>query len=267
MAMNYAWQERKKFAIPLAVGIVAVLIWYYFILSGINGATDRDLANRKSAELMLRSRMQSGVPTDVAVGQADRDRGTIQEDLKDIQDKLAFRADESFRAKGGQSPAAKFGQQRQAVFSKLDAAVSSRGMDKLPNLLKFPQAFNDIPEPVLTEWLVRLAIVQRVVMVAIESGVNGITLLEVVPSEHQDEVTVPADRFLGVLAIKIKVTGSANSIISMVHGLQQEGPNFLALEAGAITSSAATSNLLVAELTVGGLVVRPEGAMIAEVKQ
>lgn len=267
MAMNYAWQERKKFAIPVAAGIVVVLIWYFIILSGINGATDRDIVSRKTAELMLRSRMQSGVPTDVAVGEADRDRSSFQKDLKDIQDKLAFKADDSFKAKGGQSVAAKFGQQRQAVFSKLDAAVSSRGMDKLPNLLKFPQAVNDIPEPVLNEWLARLAIVQRVVTVAIESGVSGITLLEVVPSEHQDEVTAPADRFLGVLAVKFKVTGSANSIIKMVHGLQQEGPHFLALEAGAITSVGSASNLLGAEFTAGGLVVQPEGAMIAEVKQ
>ena len=49
MAMNYAWQERKKFAIPVAAGVAVLLIWYLFVLSGIN----RD-ADRAAAETMVR---------------------------------------------------------------------------------------------------------------------------------------------------------------------------------------------------------------------
>src|SRR5688572_20629075 len=111
MAMNYAWQEKKKFMIPVLAGIGVLLVWYLFVLSAINGAADGDLAKRKMAENQLRMRMQAGVPTDESVSRAERDKATFQKDLKEIQDKLVFRVEEAFKAKEGQSVAGKFGSQ------------------------------------------------------------------------------------------------------------------------------------------------------------
>ena len=267
MAMNYAWQERKKFAIPVATGVVVLLIWYSFILSPINKATDTAIKDRKSAEMILRSRMQMGVPTDDTVGRAERERASFQGALKEIQDKLAFRPDEAFRAREGTSLAGKFGQQRQAVYSKINPMLISKGMDQLPALLRFPQSVNERPEPVLAEWLTRLAVVQRVCLAAIDAGVQGITLLEVVPSDMQEEVSAPPDQFLGVLKVRFVVTGQAASIIKLCHALQLEGPNFLSLEAGETQAADASKNQLKATLTAGALIVRPDGALPAEAKQ
>src|SRR5262245_31442359 len=182
MAMNYAWQERKKFAIPVGAGAFVLLLWYVFVLSGINGAADAAARDRRTAEGMLRNRMQAGVPTDEAVGRADRDRSVLKKDLKEIQDKLVFRIDETFRAKEGTSLAGKFGSARQIVYTKIDTA--RRGMDPIDSKLKFPQSVQQVPDPVLAEWLIRLAVVQRVCLLAIECGVSNLQLNETVPSEH-----------------------------------------------------------------------------------
>jgi hypothetical protein len=159
MAMNYAWQERKKFAIPVAAGVVVILLWYVLVLSAINGKADADVKNKKTAEMQLRSLMQSGVPNDEGVGRAERDRKTFQEDLKDIREKLAFRIDEGFRAKEGQSSQGKLGSKRQEVFRQIDDLRTKKGLDTIDSKLGFPQTFANVPEPVLAEWLIRLAMV------------------------------------------------------------------------------------------------------------
>jgi len=266
MAMNYAWQERKKFMIPVIAGVAVVGIWYLFVLSSINAAAEKDASNRKSAEGMLRLRMQSGVPTDEGVGRAERDKGQFQKDLKDIQDKLVFKVDESFKVKEGQSFATKFGSQRQAVFGKIDPAMKQRAVDTKDSkfaLLKFPSAVSDLPEPVVAEWLTRMAIVQRVCLFSIEAGVSSLDLLEVVPDDRQEEPTLKGDSFLGMLNVKFKVTGTADTIIKVIHGLQQEGPNYLSVGAVEIISSDPTKNLLQAVLSAGALVVKPDGALAA----
>ena len=264
MAMNYAWQERKKFAIPVAAGAGVLLIWYVFVLSSLNGATDRHQRDRKTAEMHLRSRMQAGVPTDVTVGQADRDQKRFQEDLKTLRDELEFRVDQAFKVKEGESTAGKFGRQRQDVYTKVNDRAKAVGWPQVDSKLGFPQSFNDLTEPVLAEWLIRLAVVQRIYMHSIDSGVSELKLLEVV-TESPDPTITP-EKFMGVLAIKFRVTGTAEAILKVCHGLQQKGPSYLALESAEINSSNPTQNLLSAVLTVGALVVRPEGALIVEAK-
>jgi hypothetical protein len=269
MAMNYAWQERKKFMIPVVTGVVVLLIWYLFILSSINGAADRDLQTRKLAEGQLRLRMQSGVPTDESVARAERDKATFEKDLKEIQDKLVFRVDDAFKAKEGQSTAGKFGSQRQAVHQNIEKARIPRGLDEVDKNkgLGFPSTFASVPEPVLAEWLIRLAVVQRICLFAMDCNVAGIKLMDVVPADTQEEPSLAADKFLGVLTVKFKVTGTADTIIRLVHGLQQEGPYYLAIEAGEITLPNSMQNQLSAVLTAGALVVRPEAPLVAEAKQ
>ena len=268
MAMNYAWQERKKFAIPVITGGVVLLIWYAVILGGINRAADDDIAKRKNLEGTLRLRMQAGVPTDDGVGRADRDKGVFEKDLKEIQSKLVFKVDEGFKPKEGQTAASRFGSQRQAVFNKIGLASAPKGVEPPDpaGKLGFPTSVNDLPEPVLGEWLIRLAVVQRICLFSLDCGVTEIKLLEVVPSDQQDEPTLAADCFVGTLAVKFKVKGSADTIIKLMQGLQQEGPNYLTLEEGEIKSSDPTKNLLEAVLTAGALVVRPEGNLAVEAK-
>jgi hypothetical protein len=266
MAMNYAWQERKKFAIPVAAGAAVILIWYLFVLSGINNATDRAVRDRKSLEQQLRLRMQAGVPTDEAVGRAERDKGTFLKDLKDIQEKLAFRVEEKFRTRDGESSARKFGQLRHEIATRIDALRTQKGInDPIDMQLKFPREFGAIPEPVMAEWLIRLAVVQRVCVLSLENNVTKLTLVETA-DENQADPLVPPDRFLGVLTVKFKVEGAAESILRIAHGLQMEGPNFLALQGVEVTSANPTTNTLAATLTVAALVVRPEGALVTEAK-
>ena len=264
MAMNYAWQERKKFAIPVGAGVAALLIWYLFILSPINRNADNDVKNRRTAELQLRSLMQAGVPTDESVGRAERDRATFQKDLKDIREKLAFRVEEGFRAKEGQSTATKFGAKRQEVFRQIDDLRTKKALEPIDSKLGFPQTFAAMPDPVLAEWLVRLAVVQRVCLLSLDCDVLSLKLIEVVAPD--EPAATAADRFLNVLTVKFKVTGSAATILKLVHGLQVEGPQYLALEACSVTSADSTRNLLGCELTVGALVVRPEGTLVTEAK-
>src|SRR5262245_13343897 len=197
MAMNYAWQERKKFAIPVAAGALIVLIWYGLILSGINKAAERDLAARKSAEQGLRARMQSGVPTDDAVTRSERDKATLLGDLTRTEEQVVFQVAPEYRVKEGQGAAGKFGAKRQELFTKLEAQRAQRGIEQALNAnLGFPATFTGLPDPVLAEWLVRLAVVDRICTLGFESGVAGISLA---PVEAQDEPTVAGDKFLGVL--------------------------------------------------------------------
>ena len=266
MAMNYAWQERKKFAIPVGAGALAILIWYFIVLSPINAATDRAVRDRKALESQLRLRMQSGVPTDEAVGRAERDKGTFQKDLKDIQDKLAFRVDDTFKARDGGS-ARKFGQLRHEIATKIDTIRTQKGMETgIDMQLRFPKGFESVPEPVMAEWLIRLAMVQRVCMLSLESGVAGLSLVETVPDENQVEPTIPNDKFLGVLTVKFKVTGPAESILRIAHGLQTEGATFLSLQAMDVTSADPQRNHLGATITAAALIVRPDGALVVETK-
>ena len=266
MAMNYAWQERKKFAIPVAAGAGVLLIWYVFVLSPLNTKADNHLRDRKTAELQLRSRMNAGVPMDDVVGRADRDQKRFHEDLKILREGLEFRVDESFKVKEGQSTAAKFGRQRTDVNAKIETRRGQTGFPTIETKLGFPPTFGDLTEPVLAEWLIRLAMVQRICMVAMDSGVTDLKLVEVVPGDQQQDPTIPADRFMGVLTVKFRVTGSADSIIKLCHGLQQKGPTYLAMEACDITSTNPTQNLLGANLTVGALVIRLEGVLTSEAK-
>src|SRR5262245_238767 len=148
MAMNYAWQERKKFAIPVGAGVAVLLIWYLFILSPINRNADTDVRNKKTAEMQLRSLMQAGVPTDESVSRAAGDRQTFQNDLKLSRETLAFRVDEGFRTKEGQSAATKFGSKRQEVFRQIDDLRTKKALESIDSKLLFPQVFANETEAV-----------------------------------------------------------------------------------------------------------------------
>ena len=261
--MNYEWQERKKFAIPVAAGVFVLLLWYLFVLSGINRSADRDLAARKSSEQMLRQKMIAGVPTDETVARAERDRTTLQNDLKEIQARLAFQVDPGYRVKEGQTVMGKFGSKRQELYTKLEAKRVRLGIEQQLNTnLGFPATFQQIPEPVLAEWMLKLAVIDRLCNLAYESQV-GVKLSDV---EVQDEPSVAGDRFLGHLRIKLEATGAGNSVLKFVHGMQAAGAGYLALEACDIKSKDPSRDLLGATMSVAALVVNPDGVLVAEAK-
>jgi hypothetical protein len=259
--MNYEWQERKKFAIPVAAGVFVLLIWYLFILSGINRSADRDLAARKSSEENLRRRMVAGVPTDETVARAERDRTTLQNDLKEIQSRLAFQIDPGYRVKEGQTVVGRFGGKRQELFTKLDSKRARLGIEQplSPNL-GFPAVFQQIPEPELAEWMLKLAVLDRVCNLAYDCQV-GVKLADV---ETLGEPTVAGDKFLGALKIRLEATGAGNSILKFVHGLQTAGPAYLALETCDIKAKDPAKDLLGATMSVSALVVNQDGVLVAE---
>lgn len=264
--MNYAWQERKRFAVPVAAGAAALLVWYWCVLSPINAAAERSRAGRQSAEMLLRSRLQAGAPREEDVQRAEKDQKRLQEELKAIRDDLEFRPDASFAVKEGQNVREKLGRQRQDVFSKIETRTKATAFPPIDSRLGFPSSIADVNEAVLAEWLARLAMVHRICMLAMDCGLTELKLVEVVPNENQDEPTIPADRFLGLLKVKFRVQGTAESIIKLCHGLQQRGPSYLAVEGMEITSTSPTQNLLGGIITAGALVVRPEGKLTPETK-
>lgn len=263
---NYAWQERKKFAVPVAAGAFGLLVWHFFVLSSLNSSTDKLVQQRRGAEGQLRSRLQAGVPQPETVDKAERDQKQLKKELLEIRDLLEFKVDEAFRAKEGQNLQEKMGRQRDEVRQAILKRSQERGFPEIDPRLGYPSSFLEMPEPVLAEWLIRLAVVKHLCFLAMDSGVEKLELVEVVPVEQREEALAPADRFMGRLTVKFRVLGSSDSIMKVVHGLQQKGGKYLALEACAIKIADPTRDLLGAEIAAGALVIHPDKPVSTEGK-
>ncbi|HEY3226204.1 MAG TPA: hypothetical protein VGK61_04310 [Planctomycetota bacterium] len=263
---NYAWKERKKFAIPVGGGALGLLVWYFMLLSPLNTSTDRLVQQRRGAEGQLRLRLQAGVPQPETVDRAEKEQKQLKSDLGRIREDMEFKVDEAFRAKEGENLQTKMGRQRDEVRVAVEKRCGERGFPQIDSRLGFPSSFAELPDVVLPEWLIRLAVVKHLCFLAMDSGVEKLELVEVVPAEHQDEALAPADRFLGRLTVKFRVIGASDAIMKLVHGLQQKGGKFLALEACAIKIADPTRDLLGAEIAAGALVIHPDKPVAVEGK-
>jgi hypothetical protein len=268
--MNYAWQERKKFAIPVGVGAFVLLLWYLLVLSPMNSGADRAVAQRKMEENNLRARLESGVPQPDTVARAEREEKRLRDEIKQIRAEAEFKVDEAFQLREGANAQEKFGRQRQEVSDFLKKQCFARGFPELDPRLGFPQSVKDLSDGVIAEWLIRLAMVRRICLEAMDSGVERLEMAEVIPdgAEHQEDPIIQEGRFLNRLTVKFKVTGTSSGILKLAHALQQKGGGYLALEALVIEkSNDPTRDLMKADAAVSALVVRPDGGVTPEVKR
>src|SRR5213593_1218245 len=113
--MNYAWQERKKFAIPVAGGALVLLIWYFMVLSPMNAGADRAISQRKMEENNLRARLEAGVPQPDTVARAERDEKRLREEIKAIRADMEFKVDPAFQVLERDNAQEKLGRQRDEV--------------------------------------------------------------------------------------------------------------------------------------------------------
>ena len=263
---NYAWKERKKFAVPVGAGAFGLLVWYFFVLSSLNSSTDKLVQQRRGAEGQLRQRLQAGVPQPETVDKAERDQKQLKKELIEIRDLLEFKVDEAFRAKEGENLQTKMGRQRDEVRLAVEKRGGERGFPPIDTRFGFPSSFAELPDTVLPEWLIRLAVVRHLCFLAMDCGVEKLELVEVIPIEHQEEALAPADRFMGRLTVKFRVLGNSDSIMKVVHGLQQKGGKYLALEACSIKIADPTRDLLGAEIAAGALVIHPDKPVSTEGK-
>lgn len=267
--MNYAWQERKKFAVPVGVGAFVLLVWYFFVLSSMNSGADRAVAQRKLEENNLRARLEAGDPSPDTVARAERDEKRLKDEIKAIRADMEFKVEEALQLKEGENAPEKLSRQREVIRDILKKKCFERAFPELDPRLGFPQSLKDLSDPVVAEWLIRLGMVRRICLEAIDSGLERLEMTEVVPggSEHQEDPIIQEGRFLNRLTMKFKVTGPAAGILKLIHALQQKGAGYLALEALVIEKSAEpTRDIMKAEATVSALVVRPEGSVTPEAK-
>jgi len=262
---NYAWKERKKFAVPVGAGAFGLILWYFIVLSGLNNSTDSLVRQRAGAEGQLRLRLQAGVPQPETVDKAERDQKQLKKELAEIRESMEFKVDEAFKAKEGTNLQEKMGRQRDEVRQAIEKRCGERGFPPIDPRLGYPSSFLELPESVLSEWLVRLAVVKHLCFLAMDCGVEKLELVEVV-SDHQEEPLAPADRFLGRLTVKFRVIGTSDSIMKVVHALQQKGGKYLALEGCAIKIADPTRDLLGAEISAAALVIHPDKPVSTEGK-
>lgn len=253
--MEYFWKENKKFVIAVGGGLVFLMLYYSFVLGPIRKGAADAARDRSRAKADLERRMQQGVPTDDGLVSGRRDRDFNRKLLASMIPEVAFGVGERFVLRKGEKIKELYDP------LKLDL-LKEWGKKAVEGKVRFPENValpDDVSEETATEVLLRLAVVDRLVTLAVDAEVEKIDTLDGL--QGLDPNAAPRkSQFLTKHSAFIRVTGKVESIFKMVHGAQKKG-SYLSVTHFDLSRPDATKNLFEASMAVSLLKVDDKGGL------
>jgi len=254
--MDYVWKVHKKFLITVGGGILGLILYNAFVLSGLRAAADQATRRLDEERQNLEDRMKKGEPTDDILRQAEGARDHTVKQLASLTVDVAFRPPDRF--KRPDSGARAYMENLKLNLPKELHAAAVKARVSCPEKVGLDDAF---PDEMAEEVLLRLAVLERVVTAALAAGVEKIEALDAMHGVDQKLVpsAVPG-AFVNRFSVLIKFTGKSESVFKLVHSLQRKG-QFLGLSHFEYDRPNTTKDLLSATLVATAFKVDEKGAI------
>jgi hypothetical protein len=256
--MEYFWKENKRFVIVVGGGFLFLILYYSFVLGPIRDGAAEAVRLRIREKNEIEKKMSQGVPNDDGLAAGRRDREQNRKQLAAMVPEVVFNLPEKFQKPKRESIKSYFDNLKLDLAKDLQTRAVGNKVS-MPAALGLP---NDISDETATEVLSRLAVAERLVILAVDSEVEKIETLDAEYGMDRDERSSKKSQFLSKYSVFIKVTGRAESIFRIVHGAQKKG-SYLAVTHFEIGRPDATKDSFEASIGVALLRVDDKGGLEA----
>ncbi len=243
--MEYFLKENKKYLIAVILGVVVFFVYQGVVLSPIRNAAEAAARKRKQEKADLEKKLQAGVPSDETLVMAPRDRDLNQKTLSVMVSDVAFKAPERYKVPDKVRPKTHYDDEKLNLAAELKKKAGDGKLD-LPQNLVLPDADTDESVPDL---LLRLAMVERLVTVAIESEVPKIDTIDALYGVDPTDRGGKKPQFLTRYTIFMKFSGKAETVFKVLHGAQKKG-SYLAVTHFDMSRPDATKEVFDASIAV-----------------
>jgi hypothetical protein len=200
------------------------MLYNGFVLGPIRAAAADAVRARVREKSELERKMAQGVPTDDGLAAGRKDRDQNRNALAKMTPEVAFAMPEKFQKPKRESVKSYFDNLKLDLVKDLQTKAVGNKV-AMPANLGLP---NDISDETATEVLSRLAVAERMIILAVDAEVEKIETLDAEYGMDRDERSSKKSQFLTKYSVFMKVTGRAETIFRILHGAQKKG-SYLAL--------------------------------------
>jgi hypothetical protein len=263
--MDLFWRENRKFVLGVGAALLVGLLFHLLVIGRFREATAGARAEHKKVQDQLTKHLETSVqPTDEILDRARGDLERLEKNVRSIIADLALAVPKEFVVpKGERQPTFFFDTQLKTVKDKVRQRAPKAGPEgvRLPPGDQF--GFTQAPDPrSAPEYLVRLALLSRLVQSAFDAPVVEIVSLQALPGlaqGAQDSGPNPG-LFIQRHTVDIKARASFEKFLHMLHGLSQKG-GFLVVESVRFSKEDQLAPTGLAEFSASGLTFNPDGSL------
>ena len=264
-AMDLFWRENKKFVLGVGAALLVGLLVHLFVIGRFREDAATARAENKTIQDQLTKHLETSVqPTDEILDRARGDLERLEKNVRSIIADLALTVPKGFVVpKGERQPTFFFDTQLKNVKDEVRRKAPKAGPEgvRLPPGDQF--GFLQAPDPKSApEYLVRLALLSRLVQSAFDAPVVEIVSLQALPGLAQgaQDAGPNPGLFIQRHTVEIKTRASFGKFLHMLHGLSQKG-QFLVVEAVRFAKEDQLAPTGLAEFTASGLNFNPDGSL------
>jgi hypothetical protein len=215
--MDLFFKENKKYLAALGGGLLFLLLFNGFVLSPMNKAAAAARNKRNQEKQSFEEKLRAGLPSEEALALARRDGEAARKQIGQMAAESRFTVPDRFKPKGKDGAKAFYDGLKEDLKDELQKKAV-QGRVQVPPGLGLPEAGGeDDPE----ELLLSAAVIDRVVTVAVESGIEKIDSID---ARRGAEDPVPGKTaFLRKTPVLVRFSGRPEAVLRMVHGLQKKG--------------------------------------------
>src|SRR6185295_11020354 len=247
--MEYFLKENKRFLLMVGAGLLFVFFYHWLVLGKLRGAAEAADRTRRNKKAEIERKMAQGVPNDEALSSARKDRDYTRRMLASTVPETAFTLPDKF-----QKPK----RDVKAYYDNLKIELTNQLQEKATNgRVAFPQTLGlpeDVNEDSAAEMLTRLAVVERLVTLVVDTECEKIESINALHGSDADDRTSKKARFLTKYSVFIRLSGKAENIFKVVHGVQKKG-SYLALNQFELTRADGTKDVFDCTMSVSLLKV------------
>ena len=261
--MEYFWKENKKFILAIVGGAIFFYLYHSFVISPLKASASGAKNKRLLEKRELERKMEQGVAAEETLTLARRDRELNRKSLATMAQEVVFKMPDKFQKPDQESAKAHYDNLKLDLTTELkDKAV--KGKVALPAML-LPG--DDRTDEQVAEMLLRLAVVERLVTLAIESGVEKVDAVDGLHGVDSGPDVSPGDPknpvYLRKYSVSMRFSGREEAIFRVLHGAQKKGM-YLAVTHFEVTRSNPTKDLFEALIVAALLKVDEKAPMEAK---
>lgn len=253
--MEYFIKQNKVYLAGVGAMLVAVLLWWLFVLSPITAATETLRIDRENAKSELESKMVGGVATEDMIVRGQKDLERTKELVKTLSAETAYVAKDPFKWPDA-TAAEKFSDINIGEWRKIRERAQASRVGVAQNTSPFQPLPPGADPKVAQEMLARLATMVAVCGEAVKSRVDRIERVNPTPDLDADKMVDGSvkPRFLNSFPVKVTVMGESTAIFKIVHALSKKG-EFTALTSFWMTKEDEHTDYWKAEIEATALLI------------
>jgi hypothetical protein len=257
--MDYFWKEHKKFVIAVGAGFLGLLLYRSFVLVPLGIAADQAKSKLQREKQELKVRMANGVPSEDSLRLARASRDRTKQSLASLIKDVEFKSPDKFRKPDRENAKTHFESLSIDLYKELHQKAVNAKIAYPANV-----GLDSVNDDNGAEYLLRLAVVEQLSLVAIAAEVEKIEVLDgLAGGGSRDEGPAKKSPFLTKVGAFMKFSGKAESVFKVLHGVQKKGL-YLAVTSFEAQRDDQTKDLFLASITVSMLRVDEKASLEAK---